>query len=83
MISNDVRGAENISISQLITLALAKKVSALAAEDFIQKRAARASKQNSVRRARRAAHRRPAAGARVRPRAGLAHARGRAVATWL
>ena len=34
-----------------------------------------------VRRARRAAHRRPAAGARARPRAGLARARGRAVAT--
>ena len=34
-----------------------------------------------VRRARRAAHRRPAAGARARPRAGLARARARAVAT--
>ena len=33
-----------------------------------------------VRRARRAAHRRPAAGARARPRAGLARARARAVA---
>jgi hypothetical protein len=36
---------ENISINQLITLALAEKVSALAAEDYIQKRAARASKK--------------------------------------
>ena len=34
-----------------------------------------------IRRARRAAHRRPAAGARARPRAGLARARARAVAT--
>ena len=34
----------------------------------------------SLRRARRAAHRRPAAGARARPRAGLARARARAVA---
>ncbi len=34
-----------------------------------------------VRRARRAAHRRAAAGARARPRAGLAHAHGRAMAT--
>ncbi len=36
---------ENISINQLITLALAEKVSALAAEDYIQKRASRASKK--------------------------------------
>lgn len=36
---------ENISINQLITLALAEKVSALAAEDYIQKRRARASRR--------------------------------------
>lgn len=36
---------ENISINQLITLALAEKVSALAAEDYIQKRGARASRK--------------------------------------
>lgn len=43
--ARDLARTENISINQLITLALAEKVSALAAEDFIQKRAARASKQ--------------------------------------
>lgn len=43
--ARDLARAENISINQLITLALAEKVSALAAEDFIQKRAARARKQ--------------------------------------
>ena len=37
--------AENISINQLITLALAEKISALTAEDYIQKRAARASRE--------------------------------------
>jgi hypothetical protein len=36
---------ENISINQLITLALAEKVSALAAEDYIQKRGARGSRK--------------------------------------
>ncbi len=36
---------ENISINQLITLALAEKVSALAAEDYIQKRGVRASRK--------------------------------------
>ena len=36
---------ENISINQLITLALAEKVSALAAEAYIQKRGARASRK--------------------------------------
>jgi len=46
--ARDLARAENISINQLITLALAEKVSALAAEDFIQKRAARASKQKFV-----------------------------------
>jgi hypothetical protein len=39
---------ENISINQLITLALAEKVSALAAEDYIQKRSSRASKKKFV-----------------------------------
>ncbi|MEP7135819.1 MAG: toxin-antitoxin system HicB family antitoxin [Chloroflexota bacterium] len=46
--ARDLARTENISINQLITLALAEKVSALAAEDFIQKRAARASKQKFV-----------------------------------
>jgi len=36
---------ENVSINQLITLALAEKVSALAAEDYIQKRGMRASRK--------------------------------------
>ena len=36
---------ENVSINQLITLALAEKVSALAAEDYIQKRGSRASRK--------------------------------------
>ena len=36
---------ENVSINQLITLALAEKVSALAAEDYIRKRGARASRK--------------------------------------
>ena len=36
---------ENISINPLITLALAEKVSALAAEDYIQKRGAHASRK--------------------------------------
>ena len=36
---------ENISINQLITLALAEKVSALAAEDYLQKRSARGSRK--------------------------------------
>lgn len=43
--ARDLARAENISINQLITLALAEKVSALAAEDFINKRAARASRE--------------------------------------
>ena len=46
--ARDLARAENISINQLITLALAEKVSALAAEDFIQKRAARTSRQKFV-----------------------------------
>ncbi len=35
---------ENISINQLVTLALAEKLSALGAEDYLEKRAKRASK---------------------------------------
>lgn len=35
---------ENISINQLITLALAEKLSALSAEDYLEVRAKRASK---------------------------------------
>ncbi|KXK13527.1 MAG: HicB family protein [Chloroflexi bacterium OLB14] len=35
---------ENISINQLITLALAEKLSALGAEDYLEMRAKRASK---------------------------------------
>ena len=46
--ARDLARAENISINQLITLALAEKVSALAAEDFIQKRAVRASRKSFV-----------------------------------
>jgi hypothetical protein len=34
---------EKVSINQLITLALAEKVSALSAEDYLEKRAKRAS----------------------------------------
>jgi len=34
---------EKISINQLVTLALAEKVSAIGAQDYLQKRAARAS----------------------------------------
>lgn len=40
---------ENVSINQLITLALAEKVSALAAEDYIHKRGARASRKKFLR----------------------------------
>lgn len=35
---------ENISINQLITLALAEKLAALGTEDYLEKRAKRASK---------------------------------------
>jgi post-segregation antitoxin (ccd killing protein) len=35
---------ENISINQLVTLALAEKVSALATEDYLEERAKRGSK---------------------------------------
>ena len=43
--ARDLAREENISINQLITLALAEKVSALAAEDYIQKRGARANRK--------------------------------------
>jgi hypothetical protein len=36
---------ENISINQLITLAVAEKISALATEDYLAERAARGSKE--------------------------------------
>jgi len=36
---------ENISINQLITLALAEKLSALGAEDYLEQRARRASQE--------------------------------------
>ena len=39
---------ENISINQLITLALAEKVAALGAEDYLEARAKRASKSKFV-----------------------------------
>lgn len=35
---------ENISINQLVTLALAEKVAAIGAQDYLEKRAKRASK---------------------------------------
>ena len=59
--ARDLARAENISINQLITLALAEKVSALAAEDFIQKRAAHASKQKFVKALAKVPHAEPAA----------------------
>jgi hypothetical protein len=58
--ARDLARAENISINQLITLALAEKVSALAAEDFIQKRAARASRKKFVNALARVPHAEPA-----------------------
>jgi len=39
---------ENISINQLITLALAEKLAALGAEDYLEARAKRASKSKFV-----------------------------------
>jgi hypothetical protein len=36
---------EKISINQLVTLALAEKVSAIGAQDYLEKRAARASEE--------------------------------------
>jgi hypothetical protein len=40
---------ENISLNQLITLALAEKISALAAEDYLRKRAKRGSRKRFLR----------------------------------
>jgi len=37
---------EGVSINQVITLAVAEKVSSLLAEDYIEKRAARATREN-------------------------------------
>jgi hypothetical protein len=39
---------ENISINQLITLALAEKIAALGAEDYLEARAKRTSKKKSA-----------------------------------
>ena len=52
---------ENVSINQLITLALAEKVSALAAEDYIHKRGARATRKKFLRALARVPHTEPAA----------------------
>jgi hypothetical protein len=37
---------ENISINQLVTLALAEKIAAIGAQDYLEKRAKRASEAN-------------------------------------
>lgn len=42
--AREIARKENISINQLITLALAEKIAALGAEDYLQARAKRASK---------------------------------------
>jgi hypothetical protein len=42
--AREIAEKENISINQLITLALAEKISALGAEDYLEMRAKRASK---------------------------------------
>jgi len=42
--ARDLAKKENISINQLVMLALAEKVSALAAEDYLTERAKRGSK---------------------------------------
>jgi len=42
--ARELADKENISINQLITLALAEKLSALGAEDYLEVRAKRASK---------------------------------------
>ena len=39
---------ENISINQLVTLALAEKIAAIGAEDYLEKRARRASEAKFV-----------------------------------
>ncbi len=43
--ARELAAKENISINQLITLALAEKVSALMTEEYLDKRAKRASKR--------------------------------------
>jgi predicted DNA-binding ribbon-helix-helix protein len=42
--AREIAEKENISINQLITLALAEKISALGAEDYLETRAKRANK---------------------------------------
>jgi hypothetical protein len=42
--AREIAERENISINQLITLALAEKISALGAEEYLEMRAKRASK---------------------------------------
>jgi hypothetical protein len=42
--AREIAEKENISINQLITLALPEKISALGAEDYLEMRAKRASK---------------------------------------
>jgi predicted DNA-binding ribbon-helix-helix protein len=42
--AREIAEKENISINQLITLALAEKISALGAEEYLEMRAKRASK---------------------------------------
>lgn len=46
--AREIARKENISINQLITLALAEKIAALGAEDYLQARAKRASKAKFV-----------------------------------
>jgi hypothetical protein len=41
----DLAKQENVAINQLITLALAEKISALMAEDYLEERAARGSRE--------------------------------------
>ena len=45
----NIAATEKVSINQFITLALAEKISALATEDFIKKRANRANKEKFLR----------------------------------
>ena len=45
----NIAATEKVSINQFITLALAEKISALATEDFIKKRAKRANKEKFLR----------------------------------
>jgi hypothetical protein len=43
--AREIAKKENVSINQLITLALAEKIAALGAEDYLEIRAKRASKE--------------------------------------